>query len=213
MRSFEQTSMSVRFRGRAALPLISLVLFTYVACDDPVVPTGVLQVTTATNGTEQDEDGYRLLIDSVFATELPLNGVVDVPVSEGLYRVLLTDIASTCAVDGDNPATSFVGGDTIRALTFRVECGPGTLAVITAISGTDTDPDGYVLTIDDIEVARPAVSDTVRVTLEPGSRSVRLSELAPGCVASGTNPRAVTIARNRTTTTTFTVTCTVPPAD
>lgn len=205
--------MSVRSRGWVALPPLSLVLFIHVACSDPVIPTGTLQVTTVTGGIQQDENGYRLLIDSVFAAELPLNGVVDFPLDEGIYRVQLSDVASTCAVDGDNPATSFVGGDTIRTLTFRVECGPGSLVVATTTSGTGTDPDGYLLTIDEVEVARPAVIDTVRVSLEPGSRSVRLSELAPGCIASGTNPRSVPIARNRTATTTFTVTCTARPAD
>jgi hypothetical protein len=206
-------SMSIRFRGLLALSLLSLVPLVPLACGDPVTPTGTLQVTTVTGGTQQDENGYRLLIDSVFATELPLNGMVDLPMDEGLYRVLLSDIASTCAVDGDNPATSLVGRDTIRALTFRVECGPGALVVTTTTSGTGTDADGYVLLVDEVEVGRPAPSGTVQVTLEPGSRSVRLTDLATGCVASGTNPRTITVARNRTATTTFTITCTAPPAD
>jgi hypothetical protein len=199
-------------RRRVVLSLsVALACLFYLACSDPVIPTGTLQVTTATNGTQLDEDGYRLLIDSVFAADLAPNGVADLPLGEGLYRVLLTEIAGTCAVDGDNPATSFVGGDTIRALTFRVECGPGRLSVTTATGGDGTDPDGYLLLVDEQEVAAPAASDTVTVSLEPGSHSVRLAGLATGCAAGGTNPRTVTIARNRTANTTFSVTCTLPP--
>jgi hypothetical protein len=199
--------ISRRRRGLLALAAA----LAWSACDDAVTSTGVLQVTTVTSGTQRDENGYRLLIDSVFTADLQPNGVMDLPMAEGLYRVQLSEIATTCTVDGDNPATSFVGGDTIRALTFRVECGPGTLTVTTATSGTGTDPDGYILLVDDVQVGTPALSGSISVPLEPGSHSVRLGGIATGCTASGTNPRTVTIARNRTATTTFTLTCTAPP--
>jgi hypothetical protein len=200
--------MTSRLRGG----LVALLVATaWAACDDAVTSTGILQVTTVTSGTQRDEDGYRLLIDSVFTADLQPNGVLDLPMTEGLYRVQLSEIATTCAVDGDNPATSFVGGDTIRSLTFRVECGPGTLTVNTATSGTGTDPDGYILLVDDVEVGTPSLNGSLSMPLEPGSHSVRLSGIATGCTASGTNPRTVTVARNRTVTTTFTLTCTAPP--
>jgi hypothetical protein len=203
----------VRWPGIILGPcLLGAITLAFLSCDDPLTPGGILQVTTATGGTQQDEDGYRLLIDSAFAAELPLDGVVELPLSEGLHRVQLTEMASTCAVDGDNPATSFVGRDTMRALTFRVECGPGTLSVTTATGGTGSDPDGYLLLVDDVQVAAPEAAATVSVTLEPGPHSVRLSGLAPECTTSGSNPRTVTVARNRTASTTFNVTCTTPPA-
>lgn len=194
--------------GLLGLALAAAVFFA--ACENPVLPGGTLQVTAVTSGTQLDDNGYRLLIDSVFAADLAPNDTIDFPLDRGLYRVQLLDIGNTCAVDGDNPATSFVGGDTIRVLAFRVECGPGTLSVTTATSGTGTDPDGYILLVDEVEVATPPTSGNVQVSAEPGSHSVRLSGIGTGCTASGTNPRTLTVARNRTVTTTFTLTCTAP---
>ena len=71
----------------------------------------------------------------------------------------------------------------------------GTLEVITSTTGSDLDPDGYSLTVDN-NSAQPLesnASDTV-ASLAVGTHSVTLAGLASNCVLDGENPRTVDIA-------------------
>ena len=95
-------------------------------------------------------------------------------------------------------------------------CSPppgGTLRVTTVTTGANLDPDGYTL------VTRPQIAGrdsltraigtnaTVNWDLEPASHTVRLKDLQPNCVATGDNPRSITIAKGDTAPTTFAVNC------
>jgi len=93
--------------------------------------------------------------------------------------------------------------------------GTGTLMVGNSTFGPGTDPDGYVVTIDGQPQA-PRIELNVGGTwaLSPGSHSVGLTDLAPGCVTdenngatTGPNPQSAMIVRQDTALVWFAVLC------
>src|SRR5829696_5719401 len=71
----------------------------------------------------------------------------------------------------------------------------GTLEVITSTSGSDPDPDGYSLTLDQ-QAAQPLAAngaDTV-ASLTVGTHTLTLAGVAANCVLGGENPRTVDVA-------------------
>src|SRR5436309_8125422 len=92
--------------------------------------------------------------------------------------------------------------------------GPGDLNVTTATTGSDPDPDGYTVTVD--ESVSQAIETNGNVTfrgLSAGSHAVALSGVAPNCSVGGGNSQTVTVPSGGTATTSFTITCTTPPGD
>jgi hypothetical protein len=100
------------------------------------------------------------------------------------------------------------GDDLVRPTT-------GTLEVTTSTTGSDQDPDGYILTLDDrpeepIDIrGELAISD-----LEPGDHFVTLSGVAQTCALIGAGARTVTVIAGDTVNVTFRINCEsiAPPA-
>jgi Tol biopolymer transport system component len=87
--------------------------------------------------------------------------------------------------------------------------GTGSIEVTLNMTGSDLDPDGCTVSVDDL-VAR-AIEGGTSVTfadLDVGVHSVRLGGVASNCAVSGENPRAVSVVAGQTSQTTFDVTCT-----
>jgi TolB protein len=85
--------------------------------------TGSVEVTIMTSGAALDPDGYLLTLDAtpaeptgVQASEL-LGGL-----APGSHQILLSGLASNCAVNGDNPASVSVTPSATAAVTFLVTC-------------------------------------------------------------------------------------------
>ena len=88
----------------------------------------------------------------------------------------------------------------------------GTLQIATSTSGTELDPDGYTLTVDDAESgAIGSASSRTIAEVEAGAHQVGLSGVAPNCEVQGQNPRAVSVVAGETTNERFTVVCVPPP--
>src|SRR5262249_27637917 len=93
--------------------------------------------------------------------------------------------------------------------SFLIDCpGQTSLRVITATSGPDPDPDGYILTFSD------TWSDTLSSTGEfdqnsipDGSYFLRLTSVAGNCTVDGGATRSITLQDQVPATVTFTVTC------
>ena len=83
----------------------------------------------------------------------------------------------------------------------------GDLEVATSTTGTDIDPDGYVVVVD--STPRPiGVSGAVTFENIPtGSHVVELTQVAENCSVAGQNPRAVAVSADNIAATTFEVTC------
>ena len=84
----------------------------------------------------------------------------------------------------------------------------GTLRVSLTTTGADIDPDGYRVSVDGgpPRDVTPNGSFTIS-TVEPGSHTVRLEELAANCSVQSGDGRTVIVVAGRETTVSFTVSC------
>ena len=75
----------------------------------------------------------------------------------------------------------------------------GALEIITAHTGSATDPDGYVLMLNGVDFGAMGVADTLLVrNLPQAEYSVGLADIAANCDNGGGNPRGVSVTGNRT---------------
>ena len=88
----------------------------------------------------------------------------------------------------------------------------GTLQVVTNTTGTGLDPDGYTLTVDDVESgAIGSAAQRTIAELEAGAHQIALSDVSANCEVQGQNPRAVSVVAGETANETFAVVCAQPP--
>jgi tricorn protease-like protein len=87
--------------------------------------------------------------------------------------------------------------------------GTGNIEVTLNMTGSDLDPDGCRVSVDDLVARAIAAGGSVTFAdLEVGVHGVELYDLSGNCVVGGENPRAVSVAAGETSETTFEVTCT-----
>ena len=85
---------------------------------------------------------------------------------------------------------------------------PGRIRVTTTLSGSDRDPDGFLVSVNGESGRALAVQDTITfMTLPPGVHSVELSGVADNCTVDGDNPQSVDLGEGQTFTVTFGVAC------
>jgi TolB protein len=72
-----------------------------------------------------DDDGYMVTVDGGSARSVAANGSVTIsPLPTGDRSVQLNEVASNCAVGGDNPRSVTVTANGTSETTFDVACGP-----------------------------------------------------------------------------------------
>ena len=69
--------------------------------------------------------------------------------------------------------------------------------ITTTTTGLDFDPDGYRVDVDGTDRGILPTSGTVLTRLDPGSRTIALTGLAPNCTIDGPDSRTVTIVDTR----------------
>ena len=84
----------------------------------------------------------------------------------------------------------------------------GTLEIVSSTAGSDLDPDGYSLTVDEgaANPLAPNGADTV-ASLAVGNHTVTLAGVASNCTLGGDNPRSVEIAAGSMASLRFEVAC------
>jgi len=122
-------------------------------------------------------------------------------------------LAANCSVTGDNPDTVAVTADSTAQASFAIACQGlprGTLD-LTATTGNNFDPDGFLVRIDGVTVDTLPVNSAVTIdSVTAGSRQLELTGIAPNCVVQGQNPRTVSVPDGGTASESYTVTCTSP---
>ena len=87
------------------------------------LPFAAVRVTLTTTGAAPDADGYLLALDDAAPSPVGPNAVLDVGMSGGPHRLLLTGLAPFCYVLGPNPLTLTIDQPT-SAAAFEIVC-PG----------------------------------------------------------------------------------------
>ncbi|MGH7568531.1 MAG: TolB family protein [Gemmatimonadales bacterium] len=181
--------------------------------------TGTVLATVATTGVELDPNGYAVQLDGSVNRALAINATTAFDgLPSGDHIVALSGVAANCTITGENPRTVSVitGGitrDTART-TFQVTCvsTSAAIALTTATTGVDLDPNGYTVQLDGGPLGPIAANQTVVIEgLSAGSYSVTLGGEAGNCTIAGDNPRSVSVTTGGVTRdtarTTFQVTC------
>jgi hypothetical protein len=84
----------------------------------------------------------------------------------------------------------------------------GAIEVTVATTGAEPDPNGYRLNVDDTRDFPTSANASLTLgSLDPRTHLLRLDDVASNCQVAGANPRNVTVAAGRASSTTFTVTC------
>ena len=119
-----------------------------------VATLGGITVSTSTTGPGTDNDGYTARVDDGPEQPIGQNGSVALTgIVAGTRSVTLGDVATNCAVEGDNPRSVDVPvGDPVP-VAFRVSCTSGVRQWTTMTSGTDADlPDVWGTSASDMFV-------------------------------------------------------------
>jgi hypothetical protein len=176
--------------------------------------TGSIEVLATASGSGSDPDGFALLLDG--ADRGPVTSGIAAVLSQlppRTYTIGLTGLAANCQVIGDNPRGVAVSAGQTSQVPFAVTCtapaaSSGTLQISTTTSGTDQDPDGYSVRIDNGSAQPIGVNAMLTlINLSASTHSVRLLEVAANCSVSGANPAPVTVPNGGTTSVAFSITC------
>jgi len=192
-----------------------------------VATTGVIEVTAATTGIDQDADGYSVQVGPT-SKPLGINGTTRFPDLSGSQSVSLSGLSANCSVAGDNPRTIQVttGGltrDTART-TFNVTCvsNHGSLRIATTTTGADFDANGYDVVVDEYcdydyyygyycystWEGTVGVNDVVILaSIVIGDHTVLVRDVARNCTVASPNPRTVTVPSAGSVDAAFAISC------
>jgi Tol biopolymer transport system component len=210
---------SSRTREYFAFTIAVAAAFVTVSCGDgediiAPPPTGTLEVTTSTGGTELDPDGYSVQIDGGAAQALAVEATLTIAeLAPGDHTVLLTGLAANCTISGANPLTVVVTAGETAPAAFAVTCAPttGGLVITSTTTGPVPDADGYTISVDG--TASHALGANEALTLEdlvPGIHEIGLDGLAENCSVAEGQSRAVTIVAGQVSQIQFDITCVSP---
>ncbi len=176
--------------------LLTLGVTLAASCGDPTGPaTGAIEVTVATTGVDFDTDGYTVAIAGA-ARSVPVNGTVTVfALPVGNFFVYLGGVDPNCSV-APNFTTVTVTPRLVTTVTFSVTCisRVGRIRVTTATTGSEVDPDGYRVRVDDGPDRVIGASSTVIIDdVLGGSHTLELRDVARNCTVAQGNVRSVTV--------------------
>ena len=179
---------------------------------------GLLNVEASTTGTEVDPDGYAVSVDDSDPRTIGANGSLTFEgLTSGDHVVALENIADNCRLidEQPNPRVVTLTSDAPTTARFLVHCGPqgGALVVVVSTTGTDLDPDGYAISVEDVSTSPIPTNGAVTFTdLEDGDYVVTIDGVANNCsLTDGPRSRTVTVTSSASASMTFYVHCS-PPA-
>jgi TolB protein len=145
-------------------------------------------------GPGSDPNGFEVVIDR--RTRSPFDGLgplVFAPISSGDHVVELAGLSANCQVDSPSLRNVLVSERDTARVTFTVTCegSGGTLQISVATTGTDLDPNGYMVTVDGAGLGEIDPDGTFSGTAPAGPHTIELGAMTPNCRAEGENPRTV----------------------
>lgn len=186
------------------------VAFT-VTCDAPTPGAGTIRISTVTSGPDPDANGYQFAVDGGAAQPIGVNAATTLAnVASGSHSVRLSGLANNCTLSGSNPRSVSVTGGATAEVSFAVSCiaTNGSLEIRTTTTGTNLDPDGYTVLVDEGAPHSIGVNATLSLPgIARGMHRVRLDGLAANCAIPGENPQQVTVAGGSTASVGFAISC------
>jgi WD40 repeat protein len=203
---------------RTRLILLLAAGLTLGACDDagnalPDGPSsdGTLLVATSTGGNAPDPDGYLLTVDGVDSRFLATTGTTEIGLPGGQHTLRLLGVAEHCSISPEIPLDVAVTSGDTTSVAFEVICLVTGVRITTTTTGLSIDPDGYRVEVDGADRGTLASNGTLFIRLEPGSRMIALTDLAPNCGIEGAGSRSVTVVDNEVAPIEFAVVCAALP--
>ncbi len=197
--------------------LLLAVGVTLAACADGGSPPddtggpstdGTLVVLTATGGDDPDQDGYLLTVDGVDSLALDPTGTAEIDLPDGQHTLRLLGVAERCSVAPGTPLEVDVPSEGTTSVAFEVSCPATGARITTTTTGLDFDSDGYRVEVDGTDQGILFWNSTMLTRLDPGSRTIALTGLAPNCTIEGPNSRTVAIVDAEVAPVEFAVVCT-----
>ena len=187
-----------------------------LGCSEATIPrTGTILVTVTTAGAtgDRDSDGYTLKIDDRPGSHIDINATMTISdVSVGTHTVTLEGLQPNCSPTGSNPRTVEVTGGRGAPpvpVSFFVSCvqKTGSLVVTTVTTGSDLDPNGYIVFAGGPRGSIPA-NGTLTVTgMTEGAWGVTLTELSVNCAIDPPTTKIVTVTSAAPVQVAFAVRC------
>ena len=165
---------------------------------------GRIQITVSTSGADPQAEEYLLTLDGARPLAVTPNGsTIYDAVPEGTHVVHLFALADNCAVSGSSsPRSVNVRGGDVAEISFSVVCSPpitGGFRVVVSTTGTETDDDGYQLSVAGAPLRAIAVNaEETYQGLDPGVHLVTLKDVADFCEVQGGNPQPYTVVAGKT---------------
>jgi hypothetical protein len=169
---------------------------------------GSLQVSSTTTGSVPDPDGYLVSVDGKPGLAIASDASLTVAdLTPGNHSVELTGFDPDCEVAGSNPRSVTVGANLLSSTAFALTCGPSSLEISTGTTGSQPDPDGYTVLLDQFTQQPVGDNDTILISgITPGVHAVTLMGLAGNC-ATQSSPRSVTVPADALRMVSFAVSC------
>lgn len=113
-------------RTSKRLTLLACLAWVLGGCSsvEPTPPsTGSVRITTSTTGVNLDPDGYAVALDRGTAQAIADSATLTISqISTGTHQLILTSLASNCAVGGPNPRTVTVTANDTTLSSFPIRC-------------------------------------------------------------------------------------------
>ena len=135
-------------------------------------------------------------------------GTVEVGLTQGRHRLSLLGVAGQCAVAPGIALDLDISPGSTTRVAFNVTCPATGARVKVTTSGPDLDLDGYNVVVDGSDRGVVSPNDTMLIPLDPGSQTISLTGLTPGCAIDGPSSRTVTIVVATVVPVEFAVVCT-----
>lgn len=186
--------------------------------DPPGAPSGTpadgrILIQVSTSGAAPESEQYLVTLDGARPLAVTPNGSASYDeVPEGTHVVHLFSLADNCAVSGaSSPRSVEVGDGDVARVGFSVVCGApitGGFVVAVVTSGTETDEDGYQLSVAGTPLRLiPVNAEETYQGLEPGVHLVTLKDVADVCEVRGGNPQPYTVVPGKSVVVTIRVAC------
>lgn len=114
-----RSELKVRVPRVGTICLVAILLLAAPLCGQ----TGDLRVVVSTTGSDVDQDGYVVALDTLRQSVSVNGSAVFSRVTAGSHTAILLDVSENCVVGGRNPRKLMIAQGGVAEIRFEVDCG------------------------------------------------------------------------------------------